>query len=319
MKILIYGAGIIGCTYGWQLAKAGFDISILVKRNKKQTIEEKGVNICCSDFRNGKKEIENIIFRPKVIDTLLFDNDFEYIIVTTNNLDIDKVLTDLKKSAGKAHILFFQNLWYDDLDKINRYLPAGHYFFGFPFMAGGGQNNDKINTIISGSKYSRTMLGEITGEITPRIQKIADALDKAGMKPFISTGIISWLIPHYAFIAGISGGIINAGGEMNKFIDNPKIVRKTILSIREGFGVCSKLGIDPKKEKVNRLYYLPLLISSPVVKMVFNNESMQAMFDGYMKNSTAEINKMLDDIIKCGKIHSVDMPHLNSLREYMNK
>lgn len=25
MKILIYGAGVIGCTYGWQLAEAGHD------------------------------------------------------------------------------------------------------------------------------------------------------------------------------------------------------------------------------------------------------------------------------------------------------
>ena len=27
MKILIYGAGVIGCTYGWQLAEAGHDVS----------------------------------------------------------------------------------------------------------------------------------------------------------------------------------------------------------------------------------------------------------------------------------------------------
>ena len=88
---------------------------------------------------------------------------------------------------------------------------SGQYFFGFPFMAGGGRNEKGINAVISGSKYSKTMLGETTGETTPRIQKIADAMSDAGMKPFISNQIMNWLIPHYAFITGISAGIIKAG------------------------------------------------------------------------------------------------------------
>ena len=48
MKILIYGAGVIGSTYGWQLAKAGHDISILVRNNQKQGFEENGINIYLS-------------------------------------------------------------------------------------------------------------------------------------------------------------------------------------------------------------------------------------------------------------------------------
>ena len=35
MKILIYGTGVIGCTYGWQLAKAGHDMTVLVRQGKK--------------------------------------------------------------------------------------------------------------------------------------------------------------------------------------------------------------------------------------------------------------------------------------------
>ena len=35
MKILIYGAGVVGCTYGWQLSKAGCDVTVLVRKGKK--------------------------------------------------------------------------------------------------------------------------------------------------------------------------------------------------------------------------------------------------------------------------------------------
>lgn len=297
MRILIYGAGVIGCTYGWQLEKSGHDVSVLVRKNKKQFIEENGIRIHCTDFRNGNKIVENVVFRPKVISTLSASNDFEYIIITTNSLHLEEVLPVLKESSGKAHIVFFQNIWQDDLESIRKYLVPEQYFFGFPFMAGGGRDKGTIHSIISGSKYSKTMLGETNGKVTFRIQKIADAMSEAGMKPFISNQIITWLIPHYAFIATLSTGIIKAGGTMKSFLDTPRIVKETILSIRNNFHICSKVGIDPKREKVNKLYYLPLFISMPIVRKVFSDIAMQNMFDGFIRDSTGEVETMMKKIM----------------------
>lgn len=96
MKILIFGAGVIGCTYGWQLTEAGHDISFLVRKGKKKPIEEQGIHIHCTDYRNGGKVKAEIVFRPKVLDILSADNDFEYIIVATNNLHPEEVLSVLK-------------------------------------------------------------------------------------------------------------------------------------------------------------------------------------------------------------------------------
>ena len=50
MKILIYGAGVIGCTYGWQLAEVGHDVTLLVRKEQKQLIDEQGIHIICQDF-----------------------------------------------------------------------------------------------------------------------------------------------------------------------------------------------------------------------------------------------------------------------------
>lgn len=315
MKILIFGAGVIGCTYGWQLTEAGHDISFLVRKGKKKSIEENGIHIHCTDFRNGGKVKAEIVFRPKVLDILSVDNDFEYIIVATNNLHPEEVLSVLKESAGKAHILFFQNIWYDDLERISQYISPEQYFFGFPFMAGGGRNERGLDTIISGSEYSKTMLGEMSGEITPRVRKIADAMDDAGMKPFISGQIITWLLPHCAFIAGFSAGVLKVGGTMKAFLKNRVIVREAIMAVRDGFHICSAMGTDPKKEKVNKLYYLPLFICIPIVRKVFNDEAMQAMFDGYLRNSTREVSRMLADIILSGEEQGVKTIALKRLQQ----
>lgn len=184
-------------------------------------------------------------------------------------------------------------------------------------MAGGGKDREGINMVISGSKYSKTMLGEATGEITPRVWEIARVMEDAGMKPFISNQIVTWLLPHCAFIAGLSAGIIKAGGTMEVFLKKPSIVKEAIKAIREGFHVCSALGTDPKKEKVNKLYYLPLFISFPIVRKVFSDEAMQAMFDGYLTNSQEEIKKMLEDIISSGEKQSLQTTYLKEYKRFL--
>jgi len=314
MKILIYGAGIVGTTYGWQLSQAGHEVSVLVKKEKKQIIEDKGIYLHCIDFRDNKKQITETVFRPQVIDELLPENDYEFIFVTVNNIQLQQVLPVLSQSAGKANILFFQNNW-DSFDEIANYLTPKQYFFGFPFMVGGGMNEKGINSVISGLKYSFTPVGELNGELTPRVQKIVNALGEAKLKPVVIKQIKEWLISHYAVAAGLSAGIMKAGSAAD-FTKNTAIIKETIKSIREGLDICRERGINPKDEKSNLLYYLPLFICATIAKKIYSNEALQLMFDGHTKHSPAEMKKMLDDIIKYGKKYDVETPNLINLYKY---
>jgi len=317
MKILIYGAGIIGCTYGWQLSEAGHDITILVREGKKQSVEQNGIHIKCNDFRGGEKKIIYTVFYPQVIEELSSENDFEYIIVSTNNIQLKEVLPILSTSAGRAHILFFQNNW-DDFDNIAHYLSPEQYFFGFPFMVGGGRDDKCIHSVISGLKYSNTPIGEVNGEITPRVEKMLKALEEANLKPIISKQILLWLITHFAVATGLSVGVLNAGGDMKVFTHNSKIMKDTIKSIREGFNVCKKRGFNPKAEKANRLYHLPLFISVLIAKRVYSNELLCLMFEGHVKHSPDEMRKMLEDLISSGERYNVSIPYLKKMKNGFN-
>jgi 2-dehydropantoate 2-reductase len=313
MKILIYGAGIIGSTYGWQLSKAGHDVTVLVRQGKKQQVVENGITIHCSDFRSGQKQIEQIVFRPNVIEELTPENDFEYIFVSTNCLHLKEVLPVLSSSAGKANILFFQNMW-DDFDEISKYLSPQQYFFGFPFMVGGGRDDKSIYSAVSGLKQSSTPLGELNGEVTPRVQKLAKAFEEANLKPQISQQIKTWLITHYAVAGALSGGIMKAGSG-KAFAQNSVIIRETIKAIREGFNVCSSRNINPKTEKANKPYYLPLFFIIPILKKIYGSESLCLMFNGHTKHSPDEMKKMLEDIIEYGERGKVKMPYLKRLQK----
>lgn len=313
MKILIYGAGIIGSTYGWQLAEAGHDITVFVRKGQKLQIEEQGIHLVCQDFRNGRKKTVDTVFRPHVIDELDTQNDFEYIIVATNKIQLPDVLPVLGTSAGKAHVLFFQNNW-DCFDEIACFLKPEQYFFGFPFMVGGGREADGIYCVISGMKYSHTPIGEVNGAITPRVRKIVQALEGASLKPVASRQILLWIISHYATAAGLTAGILSAGSAA-KFVNDLSIIRTTIRAIREGFSICLKRGYDAKAEKANKLYQLPLFFSVPIAKKIYSNEALQLMFDGHVRHSPEEVRQMLEDLIAYGVKYGVVTPNLIKLKE----
>lgn len=311
MKILIYGAGVIGCTYGWQLHNAGCEVTFMVRKDKKHDLEQNGFNLYCTDYRQEPAITQNVPFRPPVIDTLSSQNDFEYIIVATNCIYLKDVLPTLSQGAGKAHILFFQNMW-DDFDLISHYLLPEQYFFGFPFMAGGGREGSTIHSVISGLKYSHTPLGEADGTVTPRVQKLAEAMNRAALKPVVYHHIVSWLIIHYAVAAGLSGGIMKAGSS-KAFVSNKTIMKETIKAIREGLEVCKKRGIDLKTDKAGKLYYLPLFISIPIARKIYSDKALQSMFDGHTQHAGDEMRKMMADIIGSGKQYAVDAPCLEAL------
>lgn len=312
MKILIYGAGIIGCTYGWQLAKTGHDVTVVVRKGQKQQIDEQGIHLICQDFRDGKKKTIDVVFRPHVIDELDVQNDFEYIIVATNKIQLPEILPTLSASVGKAHLLFFQNNW-DCFDEIARYLKPEQYFFGFPFMVGGGRDADGIHCVISGMKYSHTPIGEMNGVRTLRVQKIVQALEEAHLKPVLSRQILLWIITHYATAAGLTAGILSAGNAA-KFVSDSTIIRTTIRAIREGFSICLKRGYDAKAEKANKLYQLPLFISVPIAKKIYSNEALQLMFDGHVSHSPEEVRQMIEDMIAYGINYGIATPNVIKLK-----
>jgi 2-dehydropantoate 2-reductase len=116
----------------------------------------------------------------------------------------------------------------------------------------------------------------------------------------------------------LSAGVIKAGGSMKNFTNNSELIREAIMSIREGFEVCKKRGINPKKEKSNAIYYLPFFISIPIIKKVFSKEVLCMMFEGHVKHAPDEMKKMLHDILVKGKEYNIGMPILESFKRSFN-
>jgi 2-dehydropantoate 2-reductase len=159
MKVLVIGAGVIGVTYAWQLSKSGNNVSLLVRKEKKELIKNKGLIINCIDLRGKRKMETKEVYRPEIVCEINEGEGYELIIVPVNSNQIKTILPALSEYKGSADILFFHNKWSDNKE-IEEYLEPSRYLFGFPFKAGAGRNGNIINAVIFGDSICATMLGE---------------------------------------------------------------------------------------------------------------------------------------------------------------
>lgn len=109
MKILIYGAGVVGCTYGWQLSKAGCDVTVLVRKGQKEFVQKNGIQIICSDFRGKARKDIDVIFKPTVIDELSSNNDLNILLSPPINCNY-QLYCQLFQSQQEKQMLYFSKI-----------------------------------------------------------------------------------------------------------------------------------------------------------------------------------------------------------------
>jgi 2-dehydropantoate 2-reductase len=314
MNILIYGAGVIGTTYGWQLSLIGHDISLLVRKGKKDSYQE-GIHIRCQDERKKQSKRAEVIFCPRVIDSLSSKDRYDLILVGVKSNQLEPILPDLAQNAGSSTILFFQNNWWGD-EKIRLCLPPEQYLFGFSRLVGGWRSQEAIECIIFNAPGMSTLLGEKNGQVTPRLNELKGIFQAAGLKPEISPDILSWLKFHYVEYLGATGAILKVGSAKT-FADHSELVRQAILATREGLAVCQVRGLSMKSAAFNlRMHNLPLSLITWLGQKQYQAPDIQSFFDENIRNGLDEISCQYQEVVAEGVRLGVSMPVLLSFAPY---
>jgi ketopantoate reductase len=323
MKILILGAGVIGTVYGWQLSEVGHDISVLVRKGKKEILTKDGFEIHYTDERQKPKKAGVIHFQPTIVDDWSSQDGYELIIVCVRAHQLEQLLPKIAESIGAADVLFFQNNWWGDR-LIKQFLPDSQFLFGFSRLVGGWRNDNNINCILFDAPGLVTMLGEKGGRQTPRLQKLVVLFRQANLKPEISRDILGWLATHYVEFLGAVGAILEAGSA-RKFSEDTDLVRAAILATREGLDVCRARGIDVSRAApINlRLYSFPMWLLLPLARMNYRMANIQQFLDENIATGILELTHQYYDVIGEGKKLGVAMPSLNgferSFAEYRDE
>ncbi len=102
MRILVFGAGVLGCNLANNLFRAGKDVTLLARGSWAEEIRTNGLRI------KNKFSPRLTVSRIPVVTELLPDDPYDVIFVVVRYTQIDAILDTLRASRAK-NIIFVGN------------------------------------------------------------------------------------------------------------------------------------------------------------------------------------------------------------------
>jgi 2-dehydropantoate 2-reductase len=228
MKILIFGAGVIGSIYASRLYEAHHDVTLLVRSSRYEAIARNGVSI-----RNTLTKKQTTSFMP-CIRELKPTDAFDLVVVTVRLDQIGSVIPALRANQCCPLLLFMLNNPTGTPQLVHE-LGAKRILLGFPGV--GGVYHDGCIDYLQ-IKQQKTTIGEISGERSTRIKEIKTILGSAHFAVDVNDDMPSWLKTHAVFISCMTAAILKENGDSVQLANNRFAVRQLVVSIREGFNAC---------------------------------------------------------------------------------
>ena len=191
VRIAVFGAGAIGGFIAAALARSGVDISIVARGAHLDAIRREGLRVDGSD-------LGTFTIKVAAASNLRDFGDVDYVLIAFKSHQWHGVLPQFERAiSGKAVFVTLQNglpFWYSRDRALESVDPGGQILRAIPYerIIGGvvhASGHIVAPGVIRQSGGMLYPLGELDGGVTPRIQALSQAFERAGMKAPIEPDI----------------------------------------------------------------------------------------------------------------------------------
>ncbi|GAA1366659.1 ketopantoate reductase family protein [Streptomyces beijiangensis] len=221
MKLLVYGAGVLGSLFAARMHEAGHDVSLLARGERLASLRQYGVQLAEADSPAVRRVPVPVVEHPA--------GEYDLTAVLVRTHQVDAVLESL---AGlESDVLFLHN-WAAGAEPLGAVIGRERVLLGFP-TAAGTMDGDVV-------RYRRTNfmtrrvampIGEPDGRTTPRLERIVEAFRTAGINAKAEPRMDAWLKTHAAFETPLGQAVHTAGGPV-ALADDPDAVRGMLHLMR---------------------------------------------------------------------------------------
>ncbi len=319
MKILVFGAGVIGTMHAWAFERTGHNVSLLVRPGHEGRWAD-GVALRILDGREGRTEETKVLYRPYVVNAFGPEDGYDLIVDAVRYTQAEAVLPEIAKNRGNAVVLFFHQNWHG-LDLIDRTLTKEQYVLGMP-RAGGvlskgvldGAFEGKVNLGLSTS--GRPTPPVVEGGARKNLDFVSGLFRPAGFEVETTENMVHWYWVHFASTAVYTGANAKEGG-YDAFAENKKAIHEALLAGREAMDICAARGVDVRKIPDARVFMTAPLVAAPLMRRALAQPVTRRMSQTQPEYA-AEFRQIYDEVIEAGHRLNVSTPHLDSYRPFVD-
>ena len=293
MRILVFGAGVLGSVYAGRLAAAGQNVALLARGRRLEQLRRYGLILL--DEAAGRETRPHIT----LVEELRPTDDYDLVVVIVRAEQVANALPLLATNQRVPSFLFLHNRA-SGPETLIEALGQERVLLGFP-GAGGALDDARARYRLI--PQQKTTLGEPDRRITPRMRRVAAVLRAAGFPVAISRRMDAWLKTHAAFVTVIAGAIYAAGGSCAALAQDPSGVPQLVRAVCQAFRALRAVRTPIEPRKLAALFlWLPLpvpiaywrrYLGRPEAELIFARHADAAV--GEMLELVSELQKLMRD------------------------
>lgn len=290
MKICIVGAGALGSTFGAWLCEAGYDTWLFNRPNPHmQAIARLGLQVEeTGRSRTVKVQVSSDAEAIGVVDlVVVLVKSFataQALRQATALIGADTVVLSLQNGLGHEDLLA-------DIVGRDKVIAGKTYVGGVQLRPG---------CVRSGVAGKQTIVGELDGSLTPRVQAVAEVFNRAGLSTIASANILG--VMWDKLLVNVSTGALTGITMLTygQLYSEPVLRDAALTAVAEAIAVARAAGVE-------------LSLQTPEAAWNLAGEGLPASFRTSMlqslqKGSTTEIDFINGAVVRLGLRHGVPTP-----------
>lgn len=272
MRILVFGAGVLGCNLARNFARAGKEVTLLARGQWAEEIQQNGLRI-----RNQLLPHTSVTRLP-VITALSPDAAFDVVFVAIRYTQLETVVETLQKSQAKTIVFVGNNLRPSALPMR---LPGKNVLFAFSTSAG-HRESDRVVSM----DLRKITIGPL--HPLPSAKALVDQIF-AGTKYRVTfqANMEDYLLCHAAFVVPATFACYKTDGDLKKLKGNTAYLNRVIDANIEGYRAIQRAGheILPDEDKAFEdaayrqtcMWFFKLLCATKLGKLCVSDHAMSAV------------------------------------------
>ena len=288
MRILVFGAGVLGCNLARNLLRAGKDVTLLARGKWAGEIEKNGLRI------KDKFSPRVSVSRMPVVTELRPEDRYDVIFVVLRYTQLDSILETLRANPT-ANIVFVGNNV--RAQALAASLPEKNVLFAFVSSAG-HREPDRVASV----DMKKITVGQLA-DAPSQEELIGQIFGGTKYKVTYEPNMGDYLLCHAAFVLPAAFACYKTDGDLKKLKGNTAYLSRLIDANIEGYRAIRSAGhaILPKEDaefegaayRRTCLRFFKLICATSLGKICVSDHAMNAV--GEMSALNRDLKRFFDE------------------------
>ena len=272
MKVLVFGAGVLGCNLARNMLRAGKDVTLLARGKWAEEIRNNGLRI------KDKFSPRVSCSRIPVATELAPDDAYDVIFVVARYTQLDAITDMLRKNATKNIVFVGNNV---RAEALAAELPEKNVMFAFT-SAAGHRESDRVVSI----DLKKVTVGQLA--YAPSNERlIGEIFDGTKYRVAYEPNMGDYLLCHAAFVLPAAFACYKTDGDLKKLKGNTAYLSRMLDANIEGYRAIRNAGhaILPKEDtdfegaayRKTCLRFFKLICATVLGKICVSDHAMNAV------------------------------------------